>query len=1037
MPGKYLSRVPWVFIAAALLAVAAGTSRASLLLDDPLQGATLGTRSGGAFVADGWQVTGQTDSIYWHVPTITNGAAEFDVRGLYPDECRSGMADKVELFHMYDYTWNDADISYAPGYRDDPYKHFIRKTDCLDTARVNSMEIVWQIQPNFEEPDTAQLSWDPNTTYHFREEWGPDGAGNALLRVFRNGVLLLTTSVPGTWNPAGHSVRIAASTRRAADFGAPVDAVFSNVKVWDLSSGAPGAPAVTQPATNAAVNTTLVFIQWSGDPHTRYQVRVTRADDPDSAIAWDSGEVNSDRNFAWSGALPDLTTYYVFVRLSDSSSWGPWSANGRRFHVDTTVVPNGTNLVQVSGKSLRDSGGPFLGLGASYFQALRRAKYDRARLNGDLALLASKGFNYVRILSMVNWDGLEIAPVSFTNSAGHPVAGWPDYWQQFRDLLDLVSSNGLRAEVTIFADAQYVMPNKTTRQAHLDGILANIAGREPTILHLEVANEAWQNGFPGAAGVSDLREFARYLADRTSVPVAITSNDDTSNAGIVSLYSGSAADLATVHFSRDTGTIEGGWLPVRDCFRAGNLPGVPPVTSNEPIGAGSSVSTETDPIKLCAAAVFAYIANLPAYVYHSRAGVYGFANCCPPSGGEVRFEDTAGINAYQFLRQILPPDLASWVRNDGLESTAPFTVFCNGQANKYWPDVSSPASGCDRNIGSAKGKAFVCFPMGILGGGVTLQARRPVAFQVVHPLTGAVVYNYAIGAGNQVTLPQGPGAWILKGTFLDVEHPCAPWTQFLDGSILPAAPWLPFQAGGTEGTTLVTNFVDPDLGATNQALRINSGSNANEWYTALGPVDELAAGARFRLVAFSPTGMENFLCVTTHSTPLSPAPAVTLVNGRFKLWSYVSSNTEIMDLGPAAANVWHTAYLYARNDGKVRLWWDGSLVFDGSAPLVNPFDAYVEWGSGAWQYGATTTVDFDWVACGEACNLPQLLNADLAGNHLVISWPTNAMGFVLQSTAGLAPPNWTNVTNNVVVAGSDNTVTQSLTGFSRYFRLRR
>ncbi len=753
-------------ISAIFLAFSLLTAHSALVLDDSLQGSTLGTRGGGAFVAGGWQVTGGTDSIYWHVPTVTNGAAEFDVRGLYPDECRSGMGDKVELFHMYDYTFNNADTSYAPGYRDDPYKHFIRKTDCLDTARVNSMEVVWQILPNSNEPDTQQVSWDPNTTYHFREEWGPDGGGNSVLKLYRGGVLLLTTAQPGSWNPAGHSVRIAASTRRAADFGAPIGAIFSNIKVWDLSSGAPGAPVVTQPSNGTTVNTTLVFIQWNGDPHAGYEVRVNRVNDPNSAVEWESGEVSSDRNFTWTGPLSDMTTYYVFVRLSDSSSWGPWSAAGRTFQVNTASIP-GTNVVRVSGKSLVDNSGPFLGLGATYFQALRRAKYDRTRLNSDLALLASKGINYVRVLSMVNWDALEIAPVSFTNSAGHFVAGWPDYWQQFRDLLDIVASNGLRAEITIFADAQYVMPSKAVRQTHLDGILANIAGREDKIVHLEVANEAWQNGFPGSQGVTDLRQFAQYLADRTSVPVAITSNDDTSDSGISSLYSGSAADLATVHFSRDVGTIEGGWLPVRDCYRAGNLPGVPPVTSNEPIGSGSSVNTETDPIKLCAAAVFAYIANLPAYVYHSRAGVFGYVNCCPPSGGEVRFEDTAGINAYQYVRQILPPDLSSWVRNDGLESSAPFTVFCNGQANKYWPDVSNPTSGCDRNIGSAKGNQFVCLPMGILGGGLTLQARRPVSFQVINPLTGAVVNNFAINTGSQITLQQGPGAYILKGTFLD------------------------------------------------------------------------------------------------------------------------------------------------------------------------------------------------------------------------------------------------------------------------------
>ena len=247
-----------------------------------------------------------------------------------------------------------------------------------------------------------------------------------------------------------------------------------------------------------------------------------------------------------------------------------------------------TGVVRLSGRSLADVSGPFLGLGASYFQALRHAKYDRARLNRNLALLSTNGFNYVRVLSMVSWDGLEIAPVTFTNRAGRVIHAWPDYWQQFRDLLDLVAQHGLRTELTVFADAQHVMPSKSARQTHLDGILANIAGREHRFLHLEVANEAWQNGFPGAQGTTDLRAFTQYLTDRTSVLVAITSNDDTSDQGIMALYGGSAADLATVHFSRDTRTPEAGWLPVRDVYRAGNLPGVPPVSSNEPIGPGSS-----------------------------------------------------------------------------------------------------------------------------------------------------------------------------------------------------------------------------------------------------------------------------------------------------------------------------------------------------------------------------------------------------------------------------------------------------------------
>ena len=207
------------------------------------------------------------------------------------------------------------------------------------------------------------------------------------------------------------------------------------------------------------------------------------------------------------------------------------------------------------------------------------------------------------------------------------------------------------------------------------------------------------------------------------------------------------------------------------------------------------------------------------------------------------------------------------------------------------------------------------------------------------------------------------GQSIMNGAFLDVGAG-EPAIQFLGGPSLPTSPWIASQSGGTGGTTAIVNFFDPDLGATNQALRINSGANANEWYVGPLGLDELAVGARFRLAAFTPTGKENLLCLTTHSTPLSPAPAITLVNGRYKLWNYVNSDTALMDIGPAVTNAWHTAYLYARNDGRVRLWWDGNLLFDGAAPLVNPFDGYVEWGSGSWQYDAITTADFDWIAYG-------------------------------------------------------------------------
>ncbi len=472
-------------------------------------------------------------------------------------------------------------------------------------------------------------------------------------------------------------------------------------------------------------------------------------------MEWSMPQLMKARNFAARWAR--LVFMGVGLAVPGDFIWPNASADAA-----ADSAPGNSGRVRLEGNSLRDDSGPFLGLGASYFQALRRAKFDRTRLTNDLAFLASKKFNYVRVLSMVGWheawEGREIAPVTFRNRAGKTVEAWPDYWQQFRDLIDLAYSHGLRVQVTIFADAQ-LMPDKAARIHHLTTMLEQLSGRAHKIVLLEVANEAWQNGFPGTQGVADLREFTKILDERTTIPVAITSNHETGDAELVALHKDSGADVATFHFSRDTRTVEGGWLPVRDCYRVGNLPGLPPFSSNEPIGPGSSVASENDPIKLVMAAAFAWTANLPMYVYHTSAGVFG----------HQEFQVMSGVGDFIHLHKILPPDLPNWRRNDGRETNSPFTVFANGQADKWWPDVPNPTNGVVRNTGAIKGNEFVALPIGILEGGVTLRARRPMEFSVYHPLTGAVVTNVAFKADGEVWLPRGPGAYIIRGSFRDAE----------------------------------------------------------------------------------------------------------------------------------------------------------------------------------------------------------------------------------------------------------------------------
>ena len=417
--------------------------------------------------------------------------------------------------------------------------------------------------------------------------------------------------------------------------------------------------------------------------------------------------------------------------------------------------------VRVDGHCLVDDAGPFLGLGASYFTALWRCRHDRLRLESDLAFLSKHGFNYYRMLSMVGyypaWDGREIAPVAFTSREDKRVEAWPDYWDQFRQLVDLAYDRyGLRTQITIFADAQ-LMPGKAARVEHMRRILDDVVrGREHKIILIEVANEAWQNGFPEDPGVADLREFAKYLSDRTKIPVAITSNHDWpelgSTKGFEQVYRGAAADVATWHFSRDRRTDDG-WKPVYDCWDLGVVPGLPPVSSNEPIGPGSSVNAEREPIRLAMAAAFAYAAKLPMYVFHGEAGVFGTS----------RFEDMPGVTQYQHVMRLLPPDLPNWRRNDGKSDDAPFTAYAGGRENRYWPEVASARDGCVRNTGSRNGDRFVCLPIGIRPGGLELAARQAVELTAHDPLTGEVVKQVSLKRGDRLTLPAGPGALLIIG----------------------------------------------------------------------------------------------------------------------------------------------------------------------------------------------------------------------------------------------------------------------------------
>ncbi len=66
---------------------------------------------------------------------------------------------------------------------------------------------------------------------------------------------------------------------------------------------------------------------------------------------------------------------------------------------------------------------------------------------------------------------------------------------------------------------------------------------------------------------------------------------------------------------------------------------------------------------------------------------------------------------------------------------------------------------------------------------------------------------------------------------------------------------------------------------------------------------------------------------------------------------------------------------------------------------------------------------------------PPQLTIIPSGGHLNLTWPTNAIGFSLQSTTDLASPVWTTNSLVPVVVNGQNTVTNLISGTQQFFRL--
>ncbi|MCW5554800.1 MAG: hypothetical protein KIS67_21885 [Verrucomicrobiae bacterium] len=128
----------------------------------------------------------------------------------------------------------------------------------------------------------------------------------------------------------------------------------------------------------------------------------------------------------------------------------------------------------------------------------------------------------------------------------------------------------------------------------------------------------------------------------------------------------------------------------------------------------------------------------------------------------------------------------------------------------------------------------------------------------------------------------------------------------------------------------------------------------------------------------------------------------------------------------------HTVAL--KDDGTV-VRWGAKASSDLSTAIENPVTLGGQVLSGVTAIAAG---HFQTVALLGGVQLLPTLKARSNGNELILSWPTNADWFTLQSTIDLRPPvTWLDSTNVPAVIGAHFTLTNTPAGGTRFYRLRK
>ena len=398
-------------------------------------------------------------------------------------------------------------------------------------------------------------------------------------------------------------------------------------------------------------------------------------------------------------------------------------------------LPGRTGKVRIHNRAWIDDGGPFYSLSVSCFALLSQS---HNWINKNLRWLQQAGIENLRILGMVGTD-YWVHPKDLTIDPLHD----SDYWNKVELRFQMARDNGFRFKLVLFADAQVMMPNEHDKFEYAQRWIDYTKDKEDWFLHIEIANEWWQNGF--GDDIELLHRLTNYVKERTNIPVAESSPLDKNYEQVTE------GDLFTDHPDRDK--REEGWRPTRQMWRTANEVDMPR-SNNEPIGPGSS-GEETSRAKLLITdCLTTHISGGLDYTLHMEAGIAGkkFAN----------YEDHVNASKIQKTfrnsRKLLPPDIANWSRQNHHWNGHPFK-----DSLQHWVDGHD--TGVNRGFAAVDGNKFVVL-LSAIKHFVDPIPPANVKYDIIDVLTGNVIETVEQRKGQSHRIHGNMESKLLKGEFI-------------------------------------------------------------------------------------------------------------------------------------------------------------------------------------------------------------------------------------------------------------------------------